>query len=868
MDFVLGLRDGPPPRRVRAGRGGSFLDASHTAARPRVPTPIRRKRLRLPIRSRDPRPWSSARLCALALLLLAACEGDPSGIRQPPRITIMPADPLSLYTGDTLTVQAAIRNSSHPEVRFSSSDPAIVSVDEITGLMRALDVGEATITAVSAIDPRIFAELPVTVLADLAVALTVTGLVGPEGGPVDAGSVGGVVELRMRVERGNARRLEVALGDTLVCLESYPAPGPDAPPAEDFVCGFDTAAFDAATGIPRFLNGESALTTRLVASGDRTLAEAAPITLRLANASRIVARVQPTRQAVDLAGNGWVAGDVSVEAQPVLYDAAERLEQISFRYRQPGGRDTTIVAAAAPYSAVLPAAGILAGVTDADFRIELSSTTASGQPGPGGATSSLRYDGAPPTPGALIARDWVGAETPFAASYDPTAEVDAGVARTYLRFYAGDPGLSAADLVKTGQPVTVGADLPQAAAGSFRLAVQVCDGLGNCALREGYLFGVDLTPPLVESVSIADRTANPAVDLAVGVRDDLSGFPPAFLEVSTALLDASPVTGSCGPLVEAIDLPGRSAGAACAPDTLASPLPVPRTTAGYYTYDIVAFDRAGNRSQPVRRTLLVDLEAPSLGPPLTPATFVAGEDAPVGVQADDDVDLASVDFRLVYPDTLGRSIGIPFDPPSLVGTPFDGSLSTEANVTTTMLFVRSLTWASGRVGPRKTVIVDSLRVVARDAAGLRSAAAVYLPRAAFAHDTSTVDPFTRFTTAVTSVDRTAVCTAGCDSGDPTRMRITVRVQGESGTGRPFARLHLYRRDAAGVVAHIGSIPGLEVTITDTGTHSTYVYALDHVPPTDLAGDFVLLAVGVTSRGSGLITETSAPGAPTVTFYRR
>ena len=72
---------------------------------------------------------------------------------------------MSLYTGDTLTVQAAVRNSSHPEVRFSSSHPAVVSVDAISGLITALGVGDATITAVSAIDPRIFAELVVTVLA-------------------------------------------------------------------------------------------------------------------------------------------------------------------------------------------------------------------------------------------------------------------------------------------------------------------------------------------------------------------------------------------------------------------------------------------------------------------------------------------------------------------------------------------------------------------------------------------------------------------------------------------------------------------------------------------------------------------------------
>ena len=100
------------------------------------------------------------------------------------------------------------------------------------------------------------------------------------------------------------------------------------------------------------------------------------------------------------------------------------------------------------------------------------------------------------------------------------------------------------------------------------------------------------------------------------------------------------------------------------------------------------------------------------------------------------------------------------------------------------------------------------------------------------------------------------------------MKISVRVGGESGTGRPFARLHVYRRGPAGRMTHLGSLPGSDATITDSGTQSTFVYAFEHTPPPQLSGDFSIVAVGVSSRGNALVTEQSSPGAPVVTFYRR
>jgi hypothetical protein len=810
-----------------------------------------------------------AMIASCCFLALAGCTDDGTGLGLPTRISIAPADPVSLYAGDTLTVKATIINTPHTAVSYRSSNPAIAEVDALSGLVTAVAAGDATISAVSRIDPRVFVDLALTVLPDLPASLEVAALLDEDSAAADLSEVTGTLDLRLLVERGNARRLIVLLRDEVVCDESYPVPGSVPPPEVTFACLIDTAVYDESDGVPDFLNGAGSLSARLLASGDRVLAEIGEVDLVLTNASRIVALVQADRQALDASGSEWIAGDVTVQAQPVLYDPDAGVAWIAFAYQTPAGSDTTSTDGEAPFVITLPASGILADVTDADFRVALSSGNGSESEGPAGSTRSLRYDASPPNPGALVAREWFGAQTPIALAYASEGGWDAGVGRVHLRFYAGDPALSTAEIIAGGTRVSVGSDLPQSARQSYRLALEVCDILDNCTMVDGFLFGVDLTPPLVESFSIDDRAANPGTDLVLGLRDDLSGFADRPLEVSVNLLDGSDGTSSCGPMVEGIDLPGRTVGAGCAPDTLPNLIPIPRTTAGYYTYSIVASDSAGNRSSLIRRSILVDLAPPTLALLALPTSLIPGEEMSVGAQAADNLEIIAVDFRFVFPEVAGNAaIAIPLAGPVALGAEFDEVLTASATPTGTLTFVRTLTYGSGSPGPRPTVVVDSLRASARDAARLTTAAGWRIPREAFGNDTSTSDPYPRFHTAVTTADRISVCSAACGPGDPTSVRIAVRVDGESGTGRPFARLHFYRRGMDGDMSYLGSLAGTDATITNTGTQSSFVYSLEHGPSPGIEGDFNLVAVGVTSRGNALITATTSPGAPTITFYRR
>src|SRR5690606_1762848 len=166
---------------VRGTDGGSFPFApySHrslTVSRSRG----RAQDLSKPQENHSSRPARLAlrrRLCvALCLILLAACGDDGTGPGLRPSVAITPDQPVALYVGDPLTVRATIRNMSHTGVTYRSSDPEVVDIDTETGFATARSPGSARLAGISAIDPRVFAEIEVTVLPDLPASLTLTEL--------------------------------------------------------------------------------------------------------------------------------------------------------------------------------------------------------------------------------------------------------------------------------------------------------------------------------------------------------------------------------------------------------------------------------------------------------------------------------------------------------------------------------------------------------------------------------------------------------------------------------------------------------------------------------------------------------------------
>lgn len=811
----------------------------------------------------SPRTW-------LLLLCLTACGDGPTDPVVPVIVTISPTGATTLNIGDTVTVRATVQNTEQREVTFSTSNGSVATVDAVSGLVRAVGAGTATITATSVAVSEASASVDFRVERDRPTSVVITSISDAAGLPVDPESISGLVNVNLAVERGSAARLEVRVDTAVVCEQTFAgAAGTGSSAVVSVVCPVNTASIDS-LGVPRLFNGPAVLSARLLAANERVLSSAGGRQVVLANANRLISRVSAARQANDAAGLRWVAGDVLVSVSPVMFDRNTGLSRVEVAYRSPAGATVVRADTAAPFAVTIAEKdGPLNDLTDPAFRLSITSATTSGSVGPSGTTTPFRYDTAEPAPGKLVPREWIGELTRFATTYDPAGQHDAGVGRVHPRFFAGDPSLGSAELVAAGKEVVQGGDLPQAARGSYRLALKVCDALENCVVRDGFLFGVDLSIPTVDTVSVADRAVNPQQDLVFQLRDDLSGVGVRPLEVSTQLLDASPVTATCGPdAIEGLDLPGRLVASTCVPDTTAAVVPVPRATPGYYTYQVVPFDRAGNRGAVVTRRLLVDLQAPLLGTITIPAQLMPGEEATITAEVTDNLDLTEAAFRLVYPlPSRLASLALPFAAPTTIGAAFDLSLTTSASAAGKLPFVRSLTYGSATAGARVTVVVDSLQVVATDAALLTAASSRRIAASSFGSDTSVVDPFTKFTTMAALPDRAEVCTLRCGATDPTAVRVMVRVVGE-GTGpvAPFARVHLYRRGEDGVVVHIGSISGTPTSTIDTGTQTTFSYAFpEYSPPAGLSGRFTLLAVGVSSRGNALITDL---GASPVQFYRR
>jgi hypothetical protein len=96
------------------------------------------------------RVTSSYRLLLFCIFTLTACEEDVPGTSSTasaPTISISPSDNFAIVQGRSDTVSATVLGEPASPVRFRSSQPAVVAVDSITGIIRGESLGIATITA-------------------------------------------------------------------------------------------------------------------------------------------------------------------------------------------------------------------------------------------------------------------------------------------------------------------------------------------------------------------------------------------------------------------------------------------------------------------------------------------------------------------------------------------------------------------------------------------------------------------------------------------------------------------------------------------------------------------------------------------------
>lgn len=795
----------------------------------------------------------------LAAFLLAgafwSCS-DGTGPQDGVVVETVPAGDVDLEVGDTLTVRATVIGA-RGDVRYSTSDSRVATVTN-SGVIKALANGTALITVTSEARASAYVTIQVRVGMRTPPNVTILGLVNALGTRLDPEKVSGTVFVRLSVEQQSATSLQVLVGDTVACTRSFaPSFGGAAAvlaalaPVE-IDCPVNTAQFDTTTATPRFRNGAFNVSARLLSSDGTALHVDPGLKVTLTNPNAILVRFVNPPSAFDGTGLRWITGPVTVSAHPVLFGAESPVQRVTFVYGFPGAPAQSVTDAQAPFSTVFPDSfpdpAALAGLVDPDFYINVHTATPGGAAGPEGQTATERYDDAPPTPGRLVSRDWIGAETLFSETYDPTGQTDRGVGLIRTLFFAGDRQLGNAEIIARGARVQIGSDLEQRPRDSYRLAAQVCDVLANCVAIPGFLFGADLTAPRIDAISVPNRAVNPTGNLALELQDDLSGLPSEPIQAAVRAI-GNPI---CGPLVDGIDFPGFGDASDCRAEPFGPSLGIPQVTSGYYIYTLTPVDRAGNRGQVVADTILVDRVPPQVTSITLPTQVLTGEEASFTASATDDLDLTRIIFRLVFPAPGGGALALPFSDADSVGVAFDGQLTKQNSRTTRFPFVRTMGYGAG--GTRTTTLVDSVRVQAIDAAGQQSSASRHLPTSIFGNATIN-DPFSGITaTSPTIVDAVRVCVAGCQTGERRTVRLEMSVTATSDflNRAPFARVYFFGRGPSGNAFLLGSTDQSSGTVG--GGVAVWNFRFTYSPPPTMLGRFNVFAVGVNSAGQALRNE--------------
>lgn len=788
--------------------------------------------------------WVSRTAKARVLLLLAVlgtvqgCEDtDVAAPSAPVEVILTPPGPFELGVGDTVRVRAVVGNASAQNVVFSSSAPEIAAVDA-GGLITGRSPGGATISAHSALDPRAGAAVfvrvdPPKTPPPTSASVVIEAVVDSLGRSVDPGAAAGELVVRLVVDRTGADRVEVLLNGAVACSRSLAAAGGAG--SSVVLCPVNTAAFDSATGAVVHPNAATTVSARLLDGAGGVLEAASGPQLLLANPDRVLTRVSPERAAADSAGRTWYGGELRVSALPVIYSPGTSVRRVAGVFHLPG-EEIASSDETAPYDLVFPAAA-LAGRVAAEGRLVVSTVLSTGQPGPAAELTPLRYDAAAPAAGTLREREWLGATTTFASLYEPPA-ADVGVGGVTTRYFAGPSSASTAQLL-AGREVQRGADLTTSAAREYRVVAQVCDALENCRVIEGFRFGVDLSAPTIASTGLADRVVNPTGDLAVAIQDEGSGFGALPLLASVEARVPG-LAQSCGPVIDGVDLPGRLVGGLCQPDTVATVLPIPRSTSGYYVYTVQAVDRAGNRSEQVRRTVLVDATPPTITTFTVPAQLTPGAETTFTAEVRDNLDLNDLTFAIGFPGAAGTARSfLPFSAPVQIGTPFEGTPVIARGASAAVPFVRSLTYGSGAATSRVTVLSDSAYARVTDAAGLTALAARPLPSGGIA---TVTDPLPLVASTAAQLTNTTVCTQNCLAGDPTSTSISFRISGTLDLVQPFDRVYFYRVGQGGQARLLGSTTSFRRD--DVVNVRTYTYTFAYTPAPGLEGNHTVFAVGL------------------------
>jgi hypothetical protein len=832
------------------------------------------------------------------VLGVAAC-GDDVTVPPPAIVVTVTPDGAEIAIGGTLQMAATATGGpgGAPTFTWASSNNATATVSN-TGLVTGVAAGSVGITATATIGSSTGAgsatvnvvstdpELPPTVSIATITNTTPAGEV-----PVNLGAVAGQINVTVNLERNNnqIQSLELLMknsagADSVVASQSFGGSAPVAASAElvpeQIQFSVNTAAFNATTGSPAFTNGPNGVTVRAIGSaGTPTASNAVQFILSNSDVAVVTLTTSTPETAAGPGGVFWQTGDLVATAVVVKYSSSGTVQFVTF---DPSDGLDEVTDDTAPFTATW-AKGTAqpAGTEGFEDDVTVSVTSAvGGAAGPSG-SASLNLDNLAPSAGtfdltvqgvsgtgvqtACCVDDWVGADYAFEDGY--TAGTDGGVGGVTGTFFALRPipaGTDADDIVADGDEVSTGADLGDETATNAEIAMAVseCDALENCintAKSGSGRVGVDVTAPEISFAAgtvAADDITNVAADVnfVLSVDEEGSGVSPtpALVLATGNFVTASFTAANC---VAPSILSGSScrAGASDLTPTIAAADAADK----YVTTVITVWDRAGNLSNELSRTVLHDATAPTIPNAFNaPAAELAGgASTTFSAAVADNRDLGGGDLLID---------GIPVAAEAQLGT-YGEPLTTTGNLSVTAPWIRSIaTFASGAAGALTTTATLRVFDVAgnfatRNAGGVLS---VGTPAAVGTGGTEFI--------IADGPDDLCSTEANCVAANqwPTSGNVTIRVRGPAQPttfANPFANggyMILLFEDGVGNQHFVAKVTAPSSSPTDA-VNKDYIYT---IPFSALGLDAIkfglangasvtLTAVGVTAAGDAVMSAT-------------
>jgi Bacterial Ig-like domain (group 2) len=342
-------------------------------------------------------------LGVFTLAALAACGGDKvvGTTTQVTAVTVTPAN-IQLAVGGSATVTATVTATAgvtDRTVTWKSADASVATVDA-SGKVTGVAGGTTSIIATSNADVNVSGAAGVTVAASVPPTVTISSIM--QGGvSANLASVMGQLDVTLNVDPGTQKLSGVDLvvsaagKDTVVAslnlsaaqiaeIEANAATAP-------VTLSFNTAAFNATTGVVAFFNGPVSLKAVARVQGG-TQSASSTQTLTLANTDFIIATTTTVpsatqvAQATDVNGFSWRAGAINVATVPVIYTPGRTIASTSVSLVNKGSDAAIGQAATLPAPVTIVAGGVVASqtFTSGSSATFANSTTAAG--GVGGAT--------------------------------------------------------------------------------------------------------------------------------------------------------------------------------------------------------------------------------------------------------------------------------------------------------------------------------------------------------------------------------------------------------------------------------------------------------------------------------------------------